>query len=105
MTPPRADVAQQQKRRRPVIPAFPFVRTARLLANRMKLLVPDQRLNTPVLRSRLDPDLKPLRQPVGANLCVRHGHSRLSFCHLDVFTHSLIISALQLPRPLKERAG
>ena len=63
MTPSRTDVAQKQKRRRPVIPAFPFVGTARLLANRMKPLFPNQRLNTPIMRPRLDLDLKPPRQP------------------------------------------
>ena len=73
MTPSRADVAQQQKRRRPVIPAFPFVRTTRLFANRVKLFLPDQRLNAPVMRPRLDPDLEPPRQPFSSV------HSCLSF--------------------------
>ena len=96
MTPSRADVAQKQKRRRPVIPAFPFVGTTCLLANRMKPFFPNQRLNAPIVRPRLNPDLKPPRQP---------GHPRLSPCHLYVFTHSLTTSASQLPRPLRERAG
>ena len=62
MTPARANIAEDQKGRRAVVPAFPDVGTSGLFADGMETQALHDLPDVPIVRSLLEADFKPGRQ-------------------------------------------
>lgn len=78
MTTSGADIPQYQERGRPIIPAFPYIRTLSLFTNRVKMMSIHQLTDFLVMGAWTKTDFKPGREvfPAG-NTRGRRGRSNV----------------------------